>query len=141
MDGHAARGRGILSRLVALDTQDGHLQSQAPTNIVMQTGHTYTLEEADATQRKHHRATFSSVDVVAQSSGELSPGIPAMWLETAYNGTNFSTGQEVRVYEKLILFTANGQVTSVKLETPDDMRTIVGLQLEQIMASLVFYTP
>ena len=107
----------------------------------MQTGHTYTLEEADATQRKHHRATFSSVDVVAQSSGELSPGIPAMWLATTYNGTNFSTGQEVRVYEKLILFTANGQVTSIKLEMPDDMRAVIEPQFEQLMASLVFYTP
>ena len=141
MDGHAARGRGILSRLVALDTQDGHLQSQATTSIVVQTGHAYTLEGAVATQLEHHRATFTDVDVISQSSGELSPSIPAMWLETAYNGTNFSTGQEVRVYEKLILFTANGQVTSVKLETPDDMRTIVGPQFEQIMASLLFYTP
>jgi len=128
-------------RLVALDIQDGHLQSQAPTNIIIQTGHAYTPEEAVATQLKHHRVTFSNVDVISQNSREVSPGIPARWLEVVYSGTNFSTGQEARVYEKLIVFEANGQVTSIKLVTPDDMRAVVGPQFEQLMTSMVFFSP
>jgi hypothetical protein len=128
-------------RLIILDIQDGHLQNQAKTNILLQTGHAYTMEAGIRIQLEHHRATFSSVEVIARSSGELSPGIPAVWLETAYNGTNFSTGQEIRVYEKLIFFMANGQVSSIKLETPIEIRSIVGSQFEQMVAGLVFFTP
>jgi hypothetical protein len=128
-------------RLIALDIQEGHFQEQVTTNIILQTGHAYTMEGAIAIHLEHHRSIFTDVEVISQSTGELSPGIPAIWLETAYNGTSFSTGQETRVYEKLIYFMANEQVTSIKLETLADLRTIVAPQFDQVMAGLVFYTP
>jgi hypothetical protein len=128
-------------RLIALDTQDGHSQNLFPANIILQTGHPYTLDEAVQLQTEHHRAIFTDLEVVAQQTGEISPGIQAVTLETAYNGVSISTGEEVRVYEKIVIFAANGQVTSIKLETPDVVRAVTLPQFEQILAGLVFYTP
>ncbi len=128
-------------RLIALDTQDGHSQNLFATNIIVQTGHSRTTDEAVQVQLEHHRAIFTDLEVIAQQAGEISPGIQAVTLETAYNGVSVSTGEEVRIYEKLIVLAANGQVTSIKLETPDAARAVTLPQFEQILAGLVFFTP
>ena len=128
-------------RLVALDIQEGHLQHQVSTNIILQTGHAYTLEEGIENHLTHHRAIFDNVKVISQNSGEIFPGIPAISLEVTYDGISFSSGEIVRAYENLIFFTANGQVTSIKLETLDELRTTVSPQFQQIITGLVFYTP
>lgn len=128
-------------RLIALDTQDGHSQTLFPANVILQTGHSFTLEEAIRIQLEHHRAVFNDFELVAHSAGELSTGIPSVSLETAYNGMSVSTGEEIRVYEKFILFSANGKTTSIKIETLDAIRAVTSPQFEQIVASLVFFTP
>ncbi|MFZ5909233.1 MAG: hypothetical protein ACOYYU_04390 [Chloroflexota bacterium] len=128
-------------RLIALDTQDGHLQNVASCNIILQTGHPYTLDEGVGIQLEHHRTIFKDVDVISQNKGEITAGIPAVIVETSYTGVSFSTGQEVRVYEKFILFQANGKVTSLKLEALDELRAVMTSQFDQVLAGLVFFTP
>ncbi|MFZ5818998.1 MAG: hypothetical protein ACOYYJ_03765 [Chloroflexota bacterium] len=128
-------------RLITLDTLDGHSQNLFTTNIIVQTGYSRTADEAAQIQLEHHRAVFTDLEVIAQQAGEISPGVQAVTLETAYNGVSISTGEEVRVYEKLVVLAANGQVTSIKLETPDAARAVTLPQFDQILAGLAFFTP
>lgn len=130
-----------IARLIALDAQDGHLQNLFPANIILQTKHPYTLEEGVEVQINQHRALFQNVEILSQSQGEIAAGIPSVIAEFSYTGTSIANGEEIRVYEKFILFQANGKVTSLKFEVLDELRPVMTPQFDQIITSLRFYTP
>jgi len=128
-------------RLIVLDIQDGHSQNLFPANIIIQTGHPYTLEEAVKVQLEHHRSIYSDLEVVFQNPGEIKPGVPAITLAMTYRGISITTGKEIKVYEKFILFNNNGKVTSIKFETLDELQTTLYPHFEQILSSLALFAP
>ena len=128
-------------RLLIFDFYEGHKQNLFPTGVLVQTGHRSSPEKMIELERKSEEHKFDDVVTLSEGTRTLSSGETAYTRVSTYKGFTISTGDIIKIYDSTIIFEANGKVTSIQLQTLDELRPIAEAQFEVILASLNLFTP
>ena len=128
-------------RLIAFDVQEGHQQNLFPSTVIVQTGFHLSPEETVKERIEHDKYSFENTVILSEETRELTSEVVAYTYELTYTALTISTGDLVRIYTHVIVFEANGRVTSIQIQALDELRPIASAQFEIILVSLALFIP